>query len=136
MPRLITLISLPCRSAVSVTNPGRGAGLPQRPGEFLAHHQALLVLDNCAGECPNGAHRPQHIITVAARLAGNLLARCPEPQILAASREGLAVAGCRRKTTRPGSSAWRSSAACRRSGEGPATPARSFWAAHCQPASA
>jgi predicted ATPase/DNA-binding SARP family transcriptional activator len=60
----------------------RGAGMLQRLGEFLARRQALLVLDNC-----------EHIIAGAARLADNLLARCPELQILATSRESLAIAG-------------------------------------------
>jgi predicted ATPase/DNA-binding SARP family transcriptional activator len=61
---------------------GRGAGMLQRLGEFLARRQALLVLDNC-----------EHIIAGAARLADNLLARCPELQILATSRESLTIAG-------------------------------------------
>jgi predicted ATPase/DNA-binding SARP family transcriptional activator/tetratricopeptide (TPR) repeat protein len=63
---------------------GRGAGadMLERLGKFLARRQALLVLDNC-----------EHIIDGAARFADNLLARCPELQILATSRESLAVAG-------------------------------------------
>ena len=61
---------------------GAGTGMLRRLGEFLARRQALLVLDNC-----------EHIIAGAARLADNLLARCPELQILATSRERLAVAG-------------------------------------------
>ena len=68
---------------------GRSAGdrprrrrMLQRLGEFLAPRQALLVLDNC-----------EHIIAGAARLADNLLARCPDLQILATSRESLAIAG-------------------------------------------
>jgi predicted ATPase/DNA-binding SARP family transcriptional activator len=58
------------------------AGMLRRLGEFLAPRQALLVLDNC-----------EHVIAGAARLAGNLLARCPDLQILATSRESLAIAG-------------------------------------------
>ena len=64
------------------TGRGAGAGMLQRLGEFLARRQALLVLDNC-----------EHVIAGAARLADNLLARCPELQILATSRERLAIAG-------------------------------------------
>ncbi len=64
------------------TGRGAGAGMLRRLGEFLAHRQALLVLDNC-----------EHVIAGAARLADNLLARCPELQILATSRESLAIAG-------------------------------------------
>jgi predicted ATPase/DNA-binding SARP family transcriptional activator/tetratricopeptide (TPR) repeat protein len=62
--------------------PEVGAGMLERLGEFLACRQALLVLDNC-----------EHIITGAARLADSLLARCPDLQILATSRESLGVAG-------------------------------------------
>ena len=61
---------------------GLDAGMLQRLGEFLAPRQALLVLDNC-----------EHIIAGAARLADNLLARCPDLQILATSRESLMIAG-------------------------------------------
>ena len=69
-------------AALGVAPTGRGADMLQRLGEFLARRQALLVLDNC-----------EHIIAGAARLADNLLARCPELQILATSRESLAIAG-------------------------------------------
>ncbi len=61
---------------------GRGVGPFERLSEFLARRQALLVLDNC-----------EHVIAGAARLADHLLAGCPELQILATSRERLAVAG-------------------------------------------
>ena len=61
---------------------GDGGGQLQRLSDFLARRQALLVLDNC-----------EHVIAGAARLADNLLARCPELQILATSRESLSVAG-------------------------------------------
>jgi predicted ATPase/DNA-binding SARP family transcriptional activator len=67
---------------VPETGRGAGAGMLERLGEFLARRQALLVLDNC-----------EHVIAGAARLADNLLARCPELQILATSRESLAIAG-------------------------------------------
>ncbi len=61
---------------------GDGGGQLQRLSDFLARRQALLILDNC-----------EHVIAGAARLADNLLARCPELQILATSRESLSVAG-------------------------------------------
>jgi predicted ATPase/DNA-binding SARP family transcriptional activator len=64
------------------TGRGTGAGLLQRLGEFLTRRQALLILDNC-----------EHVIGGAAQVADYLLARCPHLQILATSREGLAVAG-------------------------------------------
>lgn len=64
------------------TGRNTGAGLLQRLGEFLTRRQALLVLDNC-----------EHVIGGAAQVADYLLARCPDLQILATSREGLAVAG-------------------------------------------
>jgi predicted ATPase/DNA-binding SARP family transcriptional activator/tetratricopeptide (TPR) repeat protein len=61
---------------------GRGTGMLERLGDFLARRHALLILDNC-----------EHVIAGAARAAEYLLARCPELQILATSRESLAVAG-------------------------------------------
>ncbi len=61
---------------------GRGDGLGQRLGEFLAPRHALVVLDNC-----------EHVIAGAAHLAAQLLARCPDLQILATSRESLMIAG-------------------------------------------
>ena len=64
------------------TSRGAGAGMLERLGEFLADRQALLVLDNC-----------EHIIGGVARVADYLLARCPDLQILATSRESLAIAG-------------------------------------------
>ena len=51
-------------------------------GEHLAQKQLLLVLDNC-----------EHLIEPAAHLAAELLARCPQMQILATSREPLNIAG-------------------------------------------
>jgi predicted ATPase/DNA-binding SARP family transcriptional activator/tetratricopeptide (TPR) repeat protein len=59
-----------------------GTGMLERLGEFLARRQALLVLDNC-----------EHIVGGVARACDYLLARCPELQILATSRESLTVAG-------------------------------------------
>jgi predicted ATPase/DNA-binding SARP family transcriptional activator len=64
------------------TGRGTGDGMLQRLGEFLTRRQALLVLDNC-----------EHVIEGAAQVTDYLLARCPDLQILATSREGLAVAG-------------------------------------------
>src|SRR5215470_17259091 len=61
---------------------GTGADTPERLGEFLARRQALLILDNC-----------EHVVEGVAKAADHLLARCPELQILATSRESLAVAG-------------------------------------------
>ena len=64
------------------TGSGDTGGILERLGEFLSHREALLVLDNC-----------EHVIAGAAQAVHYLLARCPELQILATSREGLAVAG-------------------------------------------
>lgn len=50
--------------------------------EALAPTEALIVLDNC-----------EHVIDAAARLVGELLARCPRLRVLATSREPLGVAG-------------------------------------------
>ncbi|MFI6505427.1 BTAD domain-containing putative transcriptional regulator [Nonomuraea typhae] len=50
--------------------------------EALSGGPALLVLDNC-----------EHLIGAAARLAEDLLGRCPELSVLATSREPLAIAG-------------------------------------------
>ncbi len=65
-----------------IPEPGGSGGMLERLGEFLSRRRALLVLDNC-----------EHVIAGAAGLAGYLLARCPQVQILATSRESLAVAG-------------------------------------------
>jgi DNA-binding SARP family transcriptional activator len=46
----------------------------------LADRRALLVLDNC-----------EHLVAAAARLAGRVLAACPQVRILATSREPLAI---------------------------------------------
>jgi len=59
-----------------------GMSTAERLGEFLSGRQALLVLDNC-----------EHVIAGVARLAGDLLARCPDLRILATSRESLTIAG-------------------------------------------
>jgi predicted ATPase/DNA-binding SARP family transcriptional activator len=75
-------------SAVAATlgvSPAAGpgdTGMLERLGEFLSRREALLVLDNC-----------EHVVAGAAQAVHYLLARCPGLQILATSREGLAVAG-------------------------------------------
>jgi predicted ATPase/DNA-binding SARP family transcriptional activator len=48
----------------------------------LGGRRALLVLDNC-----------EHLVAAAARLAGRVLAACPQVRILATSREPLAITG-------------------------------------------
>jgi len=48
----------------------------------LAGRRAVLVLDNC-----------EHLVAAAARLAGQVLAACPQVRILATSREPLAITG-------------------------------------------
>ncbi|WP_455357416.1 AfsR/SARP family transcriptional regulator [Streptomyces sp. SYSU K217416] len=50
--------------------------------EHCARRELLLLLDNC-----------EHVVDAAARLAEELLARCPGLQILATSREPLGVPG-------------------------------------------
>jgi predicted ATPase len=62
--------------------PGDTGGTLERLGEFLSRREALLVLDNC-----------EHVVAGAAQAVHYLLARCPGLQVLATSREGLAVAG-------------------------------------------
>ncbi|SFW51222.1 BTAD domain-containing putative transcriptional regulator [Amycolatopsis australiensis] len=61
-------------------------GGPQDPAERLVgalrDRSMLLVLDNC-----------EHVVDVAARLAGRLLAACPGLRVLATSREPLGITG-------------------------------------------
>jgi predicted ATPase len=65
-------------------------GVAQRAGrslersivEFLGPDRLLLVLDNC-----------EHLLDASGRLAGEILAGCPEVRVLATSREALAVPG-------------------------------------------
>ncbi|MFE0077309.1 BTAD domain-containing putative transcriptional regulator [Nonomuraea sp. NPDC059023] len=67
-----------------------GAAPPRRPpsdttgrlAEALSGGPVLLVLDNC-----------EHLVDAAARLADDLLGRCPELTVLATSREPLGIAG-------------------------------------------
>lgn len=56
-----------------------GTSLPELV-EALSNGPALLVLDNC-----------EHVLDAAARLAEDLLHRCPELRVLATSREPLGV---------------------------------------------
>jgi predicted ATPase/DNA-binding CsgD family transcriptional regulator len=56
--------------------------LPETLAEALRASRMLLVLDNC-----------EHLIDACAALAGHLLPRCPDLQILATSREALAIDG-------------------------------------------
>ena len=51
-------------------------------GDHLADKRVLLVLDNC-----------EHVLEGVAVLAGTLLRRCPDLQILATSRQSLGIAG-------------------------------------------
>ncbi|MFF1353004.1 BTAD domain-containing putative transcriptional regulator [Streptomyces sp. NPDC058297] len=53
-----------------------------RLAEHCAHRRMLLILDNC-----------EHVIEAAARLAEQLLSRCPGVTVLATSREPLGVPG-------------------------------------------
>ncbi|POX54776.1 AfsR family transcriptional regulator [Streptomyces sp. Ru71] len=53
-----------------------------RLAEHCARRRMLLILDNC-----------EHVVDAAARLAEELLARCPELTVLATSREPLGVPG-------------------------------------------
>ncbi|MFM9444907.1 ATP-binding protein [Streptomyces acidiscabies] len=50
--------------------------------DHLAHHRALIVLDNC-----------EHVIDASAGLAKTLLSACPELRVLATSRRTLDVTG-------------------------------------------
>ncbi len=59
-----------------------GAPLDEMLSEHLRLKQALLVLDNC-----------EHLVTACARLAEQLLSRCPDLKILTTSREALALIG-------------------------------------------
>ncbi|MDQ0813787.1 putative ATPase/DNA-binding SARP family transcriptional activator [Streptomyces sp. B3I7] len=66
----------------------RAAADPQRDDpvtrlvEHCARRRMLLILDNC-----------EHVVDAAARLAEELLARCPGLTVLATSREPLGIAG-------------------------------------------
>ncbi|MCX4761493.1 winged helix-turn-helix domain-containing protein [Streptomyces sp. NBC_01275] len=54
----------------------------ERLVEHCARRRLLIILDNC-----------EHVVEAAARLAEELLARCPEITVLATSREPLGVPG-------------------------------------------
>jgi len=51
-------------------------------GDHLADQRMLLILDNC-----------EHVLDGVAVLAGTLLRRCPDLQIIATSRQALDIAG-------------------------------------------
>ncbi|MBB4935001.1 putative ATPase/DNA-binding SARP family transcriptional activator [Lipingzhangella halophila] len=59
-----------------------GAGVPDRLVAALAHHRALVILDNC-----------EHVIEPVAELAGRLVSSAPGVRVLATSREPLGVPG-------------------------------------------
>ncbi|GAA2435823.1 BTAD domain-containing putative transcriptional regulator [Actinomadura vinacea] len=69
-------------AALDLHEPGRSADVVQRLAESLSPAETLIILDNC-----------EHVIDAAARLAHELLGRCPDLTILATSREPLAMAG-------------------------------------------
>lgn len=60
----------------------RQAGAVERLVEHCGRRRMLIVLDNC-----------EHVVDAAARLAEELLARCPHVTVLATSREPLGVPG-------------------------------------------
>jgi predicted ATPase/DNA-binding SARP family transcriptional activator len=62
-------------AALGLTNPNRLA-------ELIGERELLVVLDNC-----------EHVITMAATIAEELLTHCPNLRLLATSREGLRVPG-------------------------------------------
>lgn len=82
--------ALGMREARLVPGPNVMPGSPAEPGaepidylvEALSGRDAVLVLDNC-----------EHLITAAAVLADELLARCARLRIVATSREPLGIAG-------------------------------------------
>jgi len=55
---------------------------PTRLAEMIGARELLILLDNC-----------EHVIATAAKVAEDLLRRCPGLQLLATSREGLRVGG-------------------------------------------
>ena len=67
-------------AAVALHALGRHGTSPAELAEALSSGPALLVLDNC-----------EHVLDTAARLAEDLLHRCPELRVLATSREPLGV---------------------------------------------
>ncbi len=69
----------------AMLDPRRGAAprdALDRLLESLVDKETLVVLDNC-----------EHLVEAAARLADQLLARCPDLRILATSREPLSILG-------------------------------------------
>ncbi|MFI8945632.1 BTAD domain-containing putative transcriptional regulator [Streptomyces sp. NPDC053750] len=66
----------------AVTATDRQATAVERLVEHCGRRRMLIVLDNC-----------EHVVDAAARLAEELLARCPHVTVLATSREPLGVPG-------------------------------------------
>ncbi|MGW8060956.1 AfsR/SARP family transcriptional regulator [Streptomyces ziwulingensis] len=66
----------------AVATSDRQAGAVERLVEHCGRRRMLIVLDNC-----------EHVVEAAARLAEELLARCPGLTVLATSREPLGVPG-------------------------------------------
>jgi predicted ATPase/DNA-binding SARP family transcriptional activator len=75
LPRLIA-------EAIGLGEAARGVQSEDTLIEALHHKRMVLVLDNC-----------EHLIEPVATLATTLLRGCPQLQILATSREALAIAG-------------------------------------------
>ncbi|GLZ05972.1 SARP family transcriptional regulator [Actinomadura sp. NBRC 104412] len=69
-------------AALELHESHRPGTLIDRLTEALGSSRTLLILDNC-----------EHVIGAAARLADDLLGRCPSLTILATSREPLAITG-------------------------------------------
>jgi non-specific serine/threonine protein kinase len=86
---LVELAPLADPSTVPATVAG-AIGVPEAPGQtiqsalvsFLRPRRLLIVLDNC-----------EHLIDSCAQLANAILRGCPDVQILATSRESLAIPG-------------------------------------------
>jgi len=73
------------RGAGAFGEPGRRPAVRDTMGrlvEALGERDTLLVLDNC-----------EHVVDAAARVADELLARCPRLRVLATSREPLGITG-------------------------------------------
>jgi predicted ATPase/DNA-binding CsgD family transcriptional regulator len=67
---------------MGVKEPGPGKTLADAVGRYLAHRQALLVLDNC-----------EHVVETAAEVVATVLASAPRVKLVTTSREPLSVAG-------------------------------------------
>ncbi|HZE31682.1 MAG TPA: BTAD domain-containing putative transcriptional regulator, partial [Actinoallomurus sp.] len=74
--------ALGLRETSPLDTPARPRDTVSRLVEALSSAEAVIVLDNC-----------EHLIDAAARLAGDLLRRCPHLRIIATSREPLGIDG-------------------------------------------